>query len=385
MPIIRVASYNVENLFARPRVFNTVKWGGAEPVLSAFREANAIMSRPLYTPADKARLVELLLQLDIYRVNAAGAVKRKRSPHPRWAWLRKNRGKFDREPRDPLLDIEITAFGRGDWIGWIELAVEATDETSTRLTAQVIDEVGPDVLAVVEGEDRPSLVRFNAELLNNRFRHVMLLDGNDTRGIDVGIATTDSIEIDTIRSNVDTVDSVGTVFSRDCPEYDIVTDGGTHITVLVNHFKSQSGGGGSKRKRQADEVRRIVNRLVAGGQHVIVLGDLNEGPSGDGVNAVNFAELFDSAGPLVDCYTLPGFDVGPRPGTFDSCGVRNRLDYILISHSLVSHFAGGEVFRKGLWGSRKTRPTAWETYDTMTASNHQASDHALVYIDLDLP
>ena len=43
------------------------------------------------------------------------------------------------------------------------------------------------------------------------------------------------------------------------------------------HFKSQSGGGGPKRKRRAAEVRQIVNRLVGEGKHVIVLGDLNEG------------------------------------------------------------------------------------------------------------
>lgn len=34
------------------------------------------------------------------------------------------------------------------------------------------------------------------------------------------------------------------------------------LQVLVNHFKSQSGGGGDKRQRQARQVRRIVDTLV---------------------------------------------------------------------------------------------------------------------------
>ena len=32
----------------------------------------------------------------------------------------------------------------------------------------------------------------------------------------------------------------------------------------------------------------------------------------------------------------------------------------------------------------KTRPDAWDTYPEMTRSEEQASDHGLVYIDLDL-
>ena len=39
------------------------------------------------------------------------------------------------------------------------------------------------------------------------------------------------------------------------------------IHVLVNHFKSQSGGG-AKHKRQAKAVRKIVDELVKAGAHV---------------------------------------------------------------------------------------------------------------------
>ena len=62
--------------------------------------------------------------------------------------------------------------------------------------------------------------------------------------------TTQNFPIGTVKSNVDAVDNVGTIFSRDCPEYHITTPNGNELYVLVNHFKSQSGGGGSKRQRQ---------------------------------------------------------------------------------------------------------------------------------------
>jgi endonuclease/exonuclease/phosphatase family metal-dependent hydrolase len=61
------------------------------------------------------------------------------------------------------------------------------------------------------------------------------------------------------------------------------------VFVLVNHFKSQSGGGGDRRLRQAREVRRIADGLIAAGSHVVVLGDLNEGPKTEGSQAANLS------------------------------------------------------------------------------------------------
>lgn len=382
--MIRIASYNVENLFARPKAFNTADWEFGRPALDAYHEVNALFASPNYSAADKQRMRELLLDLDIYRRNNQGAIRRKFSRDPQWAWLRKNRGKFDREPKDAAQDVKIIANGRSDWIGWVELAKHPTNEISVRMTARVIRELNADIIGIVEAEDRPSLVRFNEEMLASRYGHVMLIDGNDGRGIDVGIMTAENIDIESIKSNVDTVDEVGTVFSRDCPQYKVRTPSGTEMHILVNHFKSQSGGGGDKRRRQAAEVRRIVNGLFAQGHHVVVLGDLNEGPPGEESQAPNLVSLFNNNSPLIDCYSLPDFQEGGRPGTYDSCGWRNRLDYIFVSRSLLPHCRGGGIFRKGLWGTRVTRPTHWATYPEMTQSNKQASDHGAVYIDLDI-
>jgi endonuclease/exonuclease/phosphatase family metal-dependent hydrolase len=380
----RIASFNVENLFSRPKAFRSGDLTIAEPFLQAYADVNALFEKETYTPADRARMRDLLVTLDIYFVNDHGAVRRKDTQSPQWAWLRKNRGAFDRQPTAATQSVEITAEGRAEWIGWVELAKEATDEAGTRMTARVITDVNADVIGIVEAEDRPSLVRFNRALLAGRYAHAMLVDGNDDRGIDVGLMTRDGFTIESIRSNVDLADAGGIVFSRDCPQYEIRTASGTTVHVLVNHFKSQSGGGGGKRKRQAKAVRDIVNALVADGQHVVVLGDLNEGPAAGQTQAANLAALYDAGSPLVDCYALPGFDLGNRPGTFDSCGLSNRLDYIFVSESLRPSVTGGGVFRKGLWGSRVSRPDDWETYPEMHDSSEQASDHAAIFVDLDI-
>ena len=380
--MVKIASFNVENLFERPKAFRATDFDLAQPILAAHKEVNELIKKPVYSEADKQRIRELLVTLDVYYKNVHHAIRRRDSQSPQWAWLRKNRGDFDREPQDHTKDIEIIADGRGSWIGWVELAKEPTNETGTRMTAKAIQEIDADILAVIEAEDRPSLVRFNEELLEGQYRHIMLIDGNDDRGIDVAIMTRAGFTIETIRSNVDATDAQGEIFSRDCPQYEIRTPGGVAIHLLVNHFKSQSGGGGPKRLRQATKVREIVDGLVQQTRHVVVLGDLNEGPQDTSGQAPNLAPLFDNNSPLKDCYSFAGFDLGGRPGTYDSCGMRNRLDYIFLSANLP--FSQGGLFRKGLWGSRKTRPDKWATYPEMNEGVEQASDHAAVYVELNL-
>jgi hypothetical protein len=78
---------------------------------------------------------------------------------------------------------------------------------STLHDEEPIKDVDADILAIVEAEDRPGLVRYNNELLGGMYRHVMLVDGNDERGIDVGILTKPGFPIHTIRSHVDARDA----------------------------------------------------------------------------------------------------------------------------------------------------------------------------------
>jgi transposase InsO family protein len=92
----------------------------------------------------------LLVEVDIYFVNAQGTVRRKETSSPRWAWLRKNRGGFDRQPEDETKDIEIIAdrvwrtrsqleLAIVEWVGWFNHArlhesLGDTRRPSTRLS-----------------------------------------------------------------------------------------------------------------------------------------------------------------------------------------------------------------------------------------------------------
>jgi endonuclease/exonuclease/phosphatase family metal-dependent hydrolase len=384
---VRFATFNLENLFARPKVFKLETWSEGAPILKAYADFNALIENLTYTQADKERMIELLLELEVYRRDN-GVVRRHRPTDPKWAWLRANRGTFDVEHEDT--GIELVADSRFDWTGWLELAKEPIDEVTTNMTAQVLLDVNADVRGVVEVEDRPSLDRFNQDLLGGHFEHVMLIDGNDSRGIDVGIMTRQGVEIVSMHST-------STFRIRELPASasSAATAPSTYagsrnkrsVRVLLNHFKSQSGGGGPKRARQAQGLRDIVDALVKSGEkNLIVMGDLNEGPDGQGNPSPHFAPLYAPSSPLVDVFSLAAFDPGPKPGTFQSCSTTNRIDYIFVSKNLAPKVVDGGVERHGLWGAptNKNPPSAWEIYPTITESGQAASDHAAVFVDVNI-
>ena len=257
---VRFATFNVENFFARPKVFSLPDWADGQPVLDAFAEFTTLIEKPAYAAADKARMVELLVELEIYR-SVSGVVHRIRVPDPAWAWLRADRGTFDVDHKDT--GIEIVAAGRGSWTGWLELAKAPVNEIATQMTARVITEAGADVLCVVEVEDRPVLDRFNREMLAGLYAHAMLIDGNDPRGIDLGVLAKPGFAIANMRSNVDMPDPKTPsehLFSRDCAMYQFPLPGGEHVWVLLNHFKIQVRHDQHRRQTQASVRRRTRDR-----------------------------------------------------------------------------------------------------------------------------
>ena len=51
---IRLATFNVENLFARAKAMNTTTWQQGEPALAAFQDFTTVSAKAKYTDQDKA-------------------------------------------------------------------------------------------------------------------------------------------------------------------------------------------------------------------------------------------------------------------------------------------------------------------------------------------
>jgi endonuclease/exonuclease/phosphatase family metal-dependent hydrolase len=278
------------------------------------------------------------------------------------------------------------ADGRQDWVGWLELKTEPVDEIASRMTARVVEEVGADVMGVIEVDNRIALSRFNAQLLKavngKPYEHVMVIDGNDDRGIDVGIVSRKSLDIRRIQSHVDARDAGGSIFSRDCPEYEFPLSGGERFLVLVNHLKSKGFGSkaesDARRRRQAKKVREIYDaRRKEGYDYVAVIGDLNDTPDSSPLEP-----LLKQGSTLKDVSQHPKYQDDGRPGTWKNGTASGKLDYILLSPKLWGKTQGASVFRKGVWGGKNG--DLWPHFAEMKSESHAASDHAAIWVDLDL-
>lgn len=374
---MRLATFNVQNLFDRARLLAADTWSDGRRLLEAYTALTVLLQRTSYTEERKQEILDLLDQLGLARSDENALVR-----------LRQNRGRLVSRSREGV--PRIVAEGRGDWVGWLELRRASASELTIRHTAQVVHDLDADIVGVVEADDRWALRHFNADQLTplggRLFAQIMLIDGNDERGIDVGILAKSSPKLQHMVSHVDDSDLGGPIFSRDCAEY-LFDVRGARLLVMVNHFKSKGYGGSAatrKRKRQAQRVREIYEQRRAQGFDLIaVIGDLNDSPDSDALSP-----LLGSGGTgvaaepsdLVEVAALPDFDDGGWPGTYSTGRAAYKIDYILCSPGLFALADAGGYFRRGAW----TASGRWPMYDTLTRAQDAASDHAAVWVDVNL-
>lgn len=370
---MRLATFNVENMFERARIMNLPSWDDGRAVLNDFARLTDLIEAQTYSDAAKDEILEIL-----------GRNKGLTSGQSKYIQLRESRKRLLRKRKSGA--VEVAAAGRSSWIGWFELKKEPVREAAVDNTARVIGLLAADVLCVVEADDRTGLKRFNQDVLPRvdvpGYRHVMLVDGNDERGIDVGILTKAGYDIGTLRSHVDDRDADGVIFSRDCPEFSITTPAGNPLLVLVNHFKSKgygnAGESAAKRRRQAQRVRDLYDeRRAEGHEYIAIVGDLNELPTPGPLDP-----LLRNGSDLVDVMAHPAYVSDGRDGTYANGTASNKLDYILMSPALAARVTAGGVERRGVWGGKNG--TLFPHLPTMKTDKDAASDHAALWIEADI-
>jgi endonuclease/exonuclease/phosphatase family metal-dependent hydrolase len=292
--------------------------------------------------------------------------------------------------------FDVIAFGGN------KIKPRAISEAQRKNTGAVVLAVQPDILAVCEVENLTTLRLFNAIYMNNHFDRVILMDGNDPRGIDVGLLLRKGLkaEVGAIRSHADEaaaggflsttnmLDMQGRVgsasFSRDCLEVE-VNVAGKALSFLVNHLKAQetkpngSDPTTAKRRGQAERAALIARRCRSQGRTPIVLGDLNKD--------IQSAQYDNSINPLAksSVFTNPLMQLAPAERWthfFESQRSVSQLDYILPDKSLASALDGVEIFRGGL--SPKCKQFTGPRVGTVAVDGLEASDHCAVSVDLDL-
>lgn len=262
-------------------------------------------------------------------------------------------------------------------------------------TANAILETAPDILAVQEVENLPTLRLFNSMYCKNYFKQIICYEGNDIRGIDVGLLIKHDVpaEVLSIRSHADESTEGGllpstsrldmrnigkAIFSRDCLEVDIKIKNMV-ITFLVSHFKAQDGKPSSKQKRinQSKRTKELAAKAMREGKKAIVLGDFNmDIHQSDYDNSID--EIYNSR-QLTDPFVhMAAEDLWSH--YYSSQRKVSRLDYILTNKSLSVNAV--EFFRKGLTPNCKRYKG--ERLKSMQGNNLEASDHCPASIVISL-
>ena len=98
---MKLASYNLENLFLRVKAMNQATWAEGRDILQAHAEINAIFGKQSYSAADKAKIIQLL-----------GVLGLRKSDESAFAYLRQNKGDLIKRPKSGPPVIVA-------WIGWV--------------------------------------------------------------------------------------------------------------------------------------------------------------------------------------------------------------------------------------------------------------------------
>ncbi|UJR52811.1 endonuclease/exonuclease/phosphatase family protein [Dickeya zeae] len=377
---LRLASYNVENLFHRTAILNLPDPQQSSELLEKVRQLQTLLENDNYDDALKERVFTLTSNLQPYidlRVDGGSL------------------GSWKSEAGKTGFRINKSCRGRSDWLGELVFRSEVFSDQQRKNTGRVINALKADILCAAEVENMAVLHDFNQQILADQAfaQYVMIDSPNDPRGIDVACLT--HHRITQLRTHIfDTSASFSPLFSRDCLEVTIDIGLTQPVHVLCNHFKSQNGRNDEERERsarrrlaQAERVADIVRGYNLQQEYVVVMGDLNEDSANPWHSLVPLFSVPDLH-PVVDpvlpetaryTYYFSGGKSGER---------LNQLDYIFISTPLHQAKVDWGIERRGIYNidkiAAKEGADPVTPFPTVTSWDTAASDHAAIWVECDL-
>ena len=375
---MKIATFNIQNLFHRDKSLAKIQAENA--VINWLDEMDHLIRKYSKTASDLNRIKYISLLLGFEKMSSKS-----------YAVMRKRGGElFFRECHT---SGEMKANSLTDWTGWLALQTIPVDPLATLNKARIIAEVNADVLVLQEVEDRNSLFDFNNQFLPKfngvPYRELLVLQGNDGRGQEIGMLTKNGFQIQEIRTYSNELDDSGKpVFDKNLVKYEITTPSKNKIYLLAVHLLEQ---GKDKencdalRFRQARRIAEIYRQLRdQGKEHVIVAGTLNAVPY-----CFSLAPLLQKTD-LKDVSKHSSFNVAGEKekdaGYLHMNAYRMGLnikqrDYLLLSPEMFRRVKNSGLNRSAILPAIASQ---WPVYDTVKNGKQAASIHPVVWGEIEI-
>lgn len=218
----------------------------------------------------------------------------------------------------------------------------AKPASELKALAAVIDDSQADVLSLQEVENIEVLTEFRDKYgLAEEYPHVVLVEGNDRRGIDVALMS--KYPITNVKSHKDEVFDVPGQeprgFLRDLMQADIEIPKYGPVRFFSAHLASKLGGerADAMREAEAGAARAIIKEEVRDfpGQKYVVMGDFNDSPDSKSVQTL--LEKDEENWSLLDGFRdKPGAVSYPTSEKTAKKWGYKRIDQILLSPEMAA-------------------------------------------------
>jgi len=359
---IKFVTFNVENLFTRPKAMNLSNMDLGTDKLETIAKLQTELAKQTY---DASRIIPL--------ANAARG----------YFNINKTRGKTPLSYSSQQKTYRLgAARGRGDWEGFIELTRDRFSAESVRNTGRFLDRLNADIVGICEIENIFAMRQFRSQYLSREgLRYEILIDGTDPRGIDVGLLS--RYPLGDLRTNIHfrTTPKSNPLFPRDCMEVEIPMAGGKSLWILQNHLKSRLGPpakSNKRRKAQASRINAILNeRYDLTRQWVIVAGDFNDAPGSAPLKPLlDNPDLFD----VLEKANVPE----DERWTYHYRGQKDQIDHVLVSRALRSKVVSAGVDRSSIADIADLTDGAEQPMHGITNWRNSASDHGAIWVNLNI-
>lgn len=370
---MKIATFNMENIFHREE--SLVRKSVSHSLAAWIEELEELMNKDSRVTNDFTRMRELSFLLGFHK-----------SALEPYVVMRRKAGQLYLRERNATLEYKASHLS--NWNGWIKLNTKPINEIAVQNKARLITEVNPDILILQEVEDRQSLVEFNEHFLPEgvRFSDIIVLPGNNSKGLEMGIMAKNGYKIEGVKSHVNDMFQNEKLFDKDFQEYEIIPPDGEKIIILSAHLidtvenKEVSD---KRRKKQAHKIAEVYDAIWGrGNEKIVVAGTLNALSYCNSLSPIlretgildikkhrSFNVDLDE-GKDADYYSLGAYRMGVNT---------KQKDYLLLSPEFLKEVKNAGLNRKGIWPARKNQ---YRVYSSMQSECQQASSHPILWAEI---